>query len=124
MLLFPPKIRYLLLAAMLVLVVAGPIHHSCTRLTNPWETREKVDITGRIASVRIGDAHANLTVEANGQTWTIELGEPWHMVRANLKPESLVVGKAISVHGFGSSKPDELVIKAERIVIDGINHNF
>lgn len=119
-----PKIRYLLLAAMLVFIVAGPIHHSCTQRSKTWATGEKVEVTGRITAVRLDDALANLTLEANGQSWIIELGEPWRMERAKLKSASLEAGKEITVRGFGSAKPGELMIRAERIVIDGMNHDF
>jgi hypothetical protein len=42
-----------------------------------WTTGEKMEFTGVIREVRLGNPHGILKVEVDGKLWTIEVGQPW-----------------------------------------------
>jgi len=46
-------------------------------------------------------------------------GQPWRNQRAGLTEELMSVGTDIKIEGQRSTDPDELLVKAESVVIDG-----
>lgn len=110
--------------AILLFAAGAPAHFADAHHGWGWATDEEFEITGRITKVRLGNPHGEVTLEANGHKWLIEVGQPWRNERAGLRSELLVVGKLITVHGHRSAKAGELLVKAERVVIDGVSHNL
>jgi hypothetical protein len=84
-----------------------------------WATDEEFEITGRITDVRLGNPHGEITLEAEGETWVVEVGQPWRNERAGLTEELLRNGRTMTVHGHRSSNRSERLVKAERVVMDG-----
>lgn len=84
-----------------------------------WATDEEFEITGRITDVRLGNPHGEVTLEAEGETWVVEVGQPWRNERAGLTEELLRNGRTMTVHGHRSANRSERLVKAERVVLDG-----
>lgn len=89
-----------------------------------WATDQEFEITGTIVAKRLGNPHGEVTLNVDGKEWLIEVGQPWRNQRAGLTDELLSEGRVITVHGHKSAKPDERLVKAERIVIDGTDFNL
>lgn len=89
-----------------------------------WATDEEFEITGTIVKARLGNPHGELTLNVNGDLWLAEVGQPWRNERAGLTNELLSEGQEVTIHGHRSARPDELVIKAERVIIDGKSYNL
>ena len=89
-----------------------------------WATDEEFELTGKILDVRLGNPHGRITLDANGEIWQIEVGQPWRNDRAGLDDEMLSKGRVITIHGHRSAKQDEFLMKAERVVIDGTSYNL
>ncbi len=84
-----------------------------------WASKQEFELTGTITAVRLGNPHGEVTLDANGERWVIEVGQPWRNRRAGLSDELLTVGRVITAHGHRATDPDKRLMKAERIVIDG-----
>ena len=89
-----------------------------------WASAEEFELTGKITDVRLGNPHGQLTVDAAGEQWVVEVGQPWRNERAGLSDELLARGQVITAHGHRSSNPSQRLLKAERIVIDGKRYNL
>ena len=89
-----------------------------------WATDEEFEITGKIAGLRLGNPHGEVTLEVENETWVIEVGQPWRNERAGLTKEMLRVGQIMTVHGHRSARKGERLVKAERIVIEGKDYNL
>jgi hypothetical protein len=109
----------LAVAGALVMLQPALAHHGWG-----WATDEEFAITGKITKVRLGNPHGEVTIDVDGASWLIEVGQPWRNERAGLTSEMLSVGRQITVHGHRSARAGERLVKAERIVIDGNSHNL
>jgi hypothetical protein len=107
------------LAVWIFLAQSAMAHHGWG-----WATDEEFEITGKITNVRLGNPHGEVTLDVKGEKWLIEVGQPWRNERAGLTPELLSVGRLITVHGHRSAKASELLVKAERLIIDGKSYNL
>lgn len=103
----------------LSLPVAVSAHHGWR-----WTAEGNFKLTGTIESVKLGNPHGILRVDAEGEMWTVEIGQPWRHDRIGLDDEALAVGTAITAIGHRSANPDEKVLKAERMIIAGKLYNL
>lgn len=112
------------LAAALVLALgAGPVtgfvapalaHHGWS-----WTTGDNIELTGVIVAARLGNPHGVLEVDADGDVWTVEVGQPWRNDRAGLKDGDLAEGVEIVIVGQPSADISDRRVKAERLSIGG-----
>jgi len=103
-----------------MLIAAGALaHHGWG-----WATDEEFVLTGKIAGVKLGNPHGEVTLEAPGGKWLVEVGQPWRNERAGLGANLLSIGRVITVHGHRSAKQSERLVKAERLVIDGKSYDL
>ena len=107
------------IAALLLMPMSVWAHHGWG-----WATDEEFEITGVITEVRLGYPHGEVTITSEDQMWLVEVGQPYRHKNAGLDDESLVPGVVVTIHGHRSLAPDELVVKAERVIIDGVNYNL
>lgn len=84
-----------------------------------WAMDENFEITGTVKTVRLGNPHGIVTIEADGQEWRVEVGQPWRNARAGLEDDMLTEGVVLTASGHRSADPSERVVKAERVIIDG-----
>jgi len=91
-----------------------------------WASDEEFTLTGTIREVRLGNPHGLLTVEAaeDGAMWIAEIGQPWRNAEAGLTDNLLRPGTPITLEGHRSADPEELRMKAERVIIAGQMYNL
>lgn len=89
-----------------------------------WTDDGEFELTGVITVAKLGNPHGVLTVDAEGEVWTVEVGQPWRNDAAGLTDAMLAPGQEITARGQRSANPDERVMKAERIVIGDTVHDL
>jgi hypothetical protein len=85
-----------------------------------WTEDGNFELTGVITAARLGNPHGLLEVDAEGEAWIVEVGQPWRNARAGLTDEMLVEGVEITASGGRSADHSENRMKAERVTIDGV----
>ena len=89
-----------------------------------WATDKEFELTGTVTKVKLGNPHGEVTLDVEGKTWVVEVGQPWRNERAGLTDALLSKGQVMTAHGHRSAKADELLMKAERLVIKGKDYNL
>ena len=89
-----------------------------------WTTGGNIELTGTIVTARLGKPHGVLEVDVEGETWTVEVGQPWRNERAGIRDGDLVRGVEIRVEGEPSADASARRVKAERLWIDGELHDL
>ena len=102
----------LLVVGMLVQSGASHAHHGWS-----WTTGDNIELVGIIREASLGMPHGTLQVDAEGDVWTVEVGQPWRNERAGLKPSDFAVGAEMRFIGEPSADPSKKLMKAERIFI-------
>ena len=82
-----------------------------------WTTGDNIELTGVISSVQLGNPHGRLGVDVNGETWTIEVGQPWRNKEAGLKDGDLAKDVEVRVIGEPSEDVAEKRLKVERLFL-------
>ncbi|MDH3663681.1 MAG: hypothetical protein OEU92_27320, partial [Alphaproteobacteria bacterium] len=54
-----------------------------------WTTGGNIELIGLIVEASLGMPHGTLKVDAEGDVWTVEVGQPWRNERAGLKDGDL-----------------------------------
>ena len=110
------KRSYLAIVALMVgiLLHAGSsvAHHGWS-----WTSGNNIELTGIIREVSLGMPHGTLQVDADGEVWTVEVGQPWRNERAGLQPGDLAAGVEIRAVGEPSADLSVRLMKAERLYI-------
>jgi hypothetical protein len=89
-----------------------------------WAADSTFELTGVIKSAKLGNPHGILKVDAKGEEWTVEVGQPWRNERAGLKDSMLVKGVELTIQGNRAKDPKLKVAKAARIIIKGQTYNL
>lgn len=89
-----------------------------------WTDAGEFELTGTITAARLGNPHGLLTLEAEGETWTVEVGQPWRNAAAGLTDGMLAPGTVITALGHRHADPAQRIMKAERIEIGGVVHDL
>lgn len=84
-----------------------------------WTSDGNIELTGVIQSARLGNPHGVLQVNADGEVWTVEVGQPWRNERAGLRDGDLSEGVEIRAIGQPSADGSEQRMKVERLFIGG-----
>lgn len=114
-------LRILALSALVLLHGAGLAlaHHGWA-----WTTGGNIKLIGIITSAQLGNPHGVLKVDAEGEVWTVEVGQPWRNQRAGLKPGDLAPGVQATFVGEPSANVSDKLMKAERITIGPRDYIF
>jgi hypothetical protein len=112
--------RQLLCALAVSLAPTAALAHHGWR----WTADGNFELTGIIKSARLGMPHGVLEVDADGEIWTVEAGQPWRHERAGLDEALLKPGTEITVSGGRSADAGDKRVKAERISIAGMLYNL
>ncbi|MQX35509.1 DUF6152 family protein [Roseospira navarrensis] len=99
-------------ALVLGLVLPAAAHHGWR-----WTSGNNIELTGIIQDAKLGNPHGVLTVQADAETWTVEVGQPWRNDRAGLKDGDLAPGVEATFIGEPSADLEDRLLKAERIRI-------
>lgn len=94
--------------------VSALAHHGWS-----WTTGGNIELTGIIKSAQLGNPHGVLKVDAEGEEWTVEIGQPWRNERAGAKDGDFAKGVEIRVIGEPAEDVSKKVIKAEKFYIGG-----
>ncbi|MGL6211447.1 MAG: DUF6152 family protein [Paracoccaceae bacterium] len=89
-----------------------------------WTDEGDFELTGIITAVQLGNPHGVLTIDAEGEDWRAEVGQPYRNEAAGLTDDMLVIGTEITLLGQRSADPAELVMKAERVTIAGKTYDL
>ncbi len=107
--------RIFLAAFLLTFSSAGVLaHHGWS-----WTTGGNIDLTGIIKSAKLGNPHGVLTVDVEGETWSVEVGQPWRNDRAGLKDGDLAPGVEMRIVGEPAADASQRLLKAEKIYLRG-----
>ncbi|MDF0601400.1 DUF6152 family protein [Psychromarinibacter sp. C21-152] len=87
-----------------------------------WTESGKFELTGVIETADLGNPHGVLTLTVEDETWTAEIGQPWRNDRAGLTDAMLAPGTEITILGARSADPEQRMVKAEAITIDGTQY--
>ena len=107
--------RRILLAAGLAALAGQALAHHGWR----WTAEGNFELTGTIVEANLGNPHGELIIDADGEMWTAEVGQPWRNERAGLTTEMLSPGSEVTLQGGRSARADERLMKAERVIIAG-----
>ena len=87
-----------------------------------WTDGGKFELTGLVTEARLGNPHGVLTIDADGEIWIAEVGQPWRNAQAGLLDNMMAPGAELTILGQRSADPAELRMKAEVVIVDGIRH--
>lgn len=108
------------LAALLAIPAVPALAHHGWR----WTDDGDFELTGIIAQAQLGNPHGVLTINADGEIWTAEVGQPWRNAQAGLTDDMMAVGQEITIRGQRSADPEQLLVKAERVIVNGTLHDL
>jgi len=89
-----------------------------------WTSGENRELTGTIKEARLGMPHGELSLDVDGELWTVEVGQPYRNERAGLSDADFAVGKSIKVSGEAHADPSVHLLKVERLWVDGELHEL
>lgn len=84
-----------------------------------WTDEETFELEGTITAIYVGNPHATLDVDAQGEVWRVELAPPSQTVRAGFSEETAEPGDTVRAIGNRSRDHNELRMKAVRIIVEG-----
>jgi len=82
-----------------------------------WAEDEFSEIEGTIVSIYLGNPHASLDVDVDGDVWHVELAPPRATANAGFVEGTAAEGDAVLAVGHRSRNPGERTFKAVRIVV-------
>lgn len=89
-----------------------------------WTDNGEFELTGIVTAADLGNPHGVLTIDADGETWEAEVGQPWRSDRAGLTDEMMAPGAELTLQGHRDADPEARRMKAERVIIDGTLHDL
>lgn len=89
-----------------------------------WAEAENYELTGVVTKAELGNPHGILTLDVAGESWRVEVGQPWRNKQAGLTDAMLAPGAMLTAQGHRSADPEEKRLKAERLVISGKIYNL
>ncbi|MVA96610.1 hypothetical protein GN330_05020 [Nitratireductor sp. CAU 1489] len=84
-----------------------------------WTEDGFFQLEGIVAAIYIGNPHATLDIDVEGELWRVELAPPSRTVAAGFTEEAAAIGDEITAIGNRSLDPAERRMKAVRIVVNG-----
>ncbi|MDY6982486.1 MAG: DUF6152 family protein [Pseudomonadota bacterium] len=105
-------------------VAAGAGSLACAHHGWSWYGNEDFSLTATVVEKQFGNPHDRLTVEADGERWTLLLSPPNRSERAGLTEELVEVGDTVTAHGHRRESGDQFEMKTERLEVDGKLYNL
>ena len=112
----PAQFGKALLAVLVTATMAVPVfaHHGWL-----WTEDGFFKLTGIIRSVYVGNPHATLDVDAEGELWRVELAPASATIRAGYTEDVAKAGDEVVAIGHRSRDAGEMRMKAVRIIVNG-----
>ena len=100
----------------LAMLAAGPTlaHHGWS-----WTADGFFELEGIIKEIYIGNPHATLDVDVEGDIWRVELAPPSATMRAGFTEDVAKVGDEVTAIGNRSRDETEKRMKAVRVTVNG-----
>ncbi len=102
------------IAMIALMSVSAAAHHGWS-----WTEDGFFELKGTISGIYIGNPHATLDVDVEGETWRVELAPPSRTTAAGFTEEVAAVGDEVTAIGNRSRESTEPRMKAVRIVVRG-----
>lgn len=102
------------LAAAAMFSLPALAHHGWS-----WTQDGFFELKGVIAEIYIGNPHATLDVDVEGDIWRVELAPPARTIAAGFSDEVAKKGDEVTAIGNRSRDETEKRMKAVRIVVNG-----
>lgn len=108
-----------------VLLVAAPGMARLAMAHHGWSWTEDgyFKLEGTILELYIGDPHATLSVDADGEIWHVDLAPPARTVAAGFTENVASPGDEVTVLGHRSKDPEEMTMKAVRVTVNGRHYD-
>ena len=101
-------------AVILAAGTAAYAHHGWS-----WTKEGFFELKGTITAIYIGNPHATLDVDAEGEAWRVEMAPPSRTTAAGFTEEVAKVGDEVTAIGNRSLDESEKRMKAVRIIVNG-----
>ncbi|WP_421724842.1 DUF6152 family protein [Bauldia sp.] len=88
-----------------------------------WTADGDFVLEGIIQEIYLGNPHATLKVQAEDELWHVDLAPPSRTAAAGFVEGVANVGDEVILVGQRSADENELVMKAVRVTIDGVNYD-
>ena len=88
-----------------------------------WTEDGFFELTGIIKAVYVGNPHATLDVDVEGEVWRVELAPPGPTQAAGFTEDVAQIGDEVLAIGNRSQDENEKRMKAVRIVIKGVTYD-
>jgi hypothetical protein len=88
-----------------------------------WTEDGFFELTGIITAVYVGNPHATLDVDVEGEIWRVELAPPGPTMAAGFTEDVAKPGDEVLAIGNRSQDETERRMKAVRIVIRGVTYD-
>jgi Family of unknown function (DUF6152) len=109
--------------AVTTLLVAGTTGLSFAHHGWDWADAKPTELSGIITSITIAPPHPVIEIHADGQMWTVELGNPALTERSGFVEGSAEVGQEITVLG-NRAGDGALRMKAVRVTVNGRTYDI
>lgn len=100
------------LALTLFIALPATAHHGWG-----WTSEDWFELTGTITEVYVGNPHATLEVEAEGQVWEVDLAPLSRTLNAGFDENVASAGDDVTLIGHRSTDANAFHMKAVRIII-------
>ncbi|RWN21552.1 MAG: hypothetical protein EOR94_09355 [Mesorhizobium sp.] len=109
-------IRSVTLTAAVILAAgtAAYAHHGWS-----WTQDGFFELKGKITAIYIGNPHATLDVDAEGEAWRVEMAPPSRTIASGFTEEVAKVGDEVTAIGNRSVDETEKRMKAVRVIVGG-----
>ena len=87
-----------------------------------WTDAGDFELTGIVTDARFGNPHGVLTLDADGEIWAVEIGQPWRNDQAGLSDAMMAAGTELTALGKRAADPEQNLMKAEAITIAGVTY--
>ena len=110
------QIRSVALTAAVILAggTAAYAHHGWS-----WTADGFFELRGKITAIYIGNPHATLDVDAEGEAWRVEMAPPSRTIAAGFTEEVAKIGDEVTAIGNRSVDQGEKRMKAVRMIVGG-----
>ena len=110
------EIRSITLTAVVIMAAgtAAYAHHGWS-----WTQDGVFELKGTITAIYIGNPHATLDVDAEGEAWRVEMAPPSRTIAAGFTEDVAKVGDEVTAIGNRSLDETEKRMKAVRVIVNG-----
>lgn len=100
-------------------VITAFAHHGWS-----WTQDGLLELKGVISKIYLGNPHATLDVNVEGESWHVELAPPRQTSRAGFTEASAKIGDEATAIGNRSQDANEKRMKAVRIIVRGKTYDL